>query len=97
LTVPNMRSYWRIFKLAVLGDFPRTSLDLEGYDGGTIHYFCYKDIKKLLDMFGFKVNLHKGIFCNPHIFEKLPELGLLGKIKAEFMSAEIFVRSIKII
>ena len=96
LVVPNMRTYWRIFKLAILGDFPRTSLDFVGYDGGTLHYFCYRNIRKLLEKFGFKVNMHKGIFCHPSILEKLPELGLIGKLKAEFMSAEMFVRSLKI-
>ena len=96
LTVPNMRTYWRIFKLAVLGDFPRTSLDLAGYDGGTLHYFCYRNIRKLLEKSGFEVNLHKGIYIHPRILENLPESGLIGKLKAEFMSAEMFVRSLKI-
>jgi methionine biosynthesis protein MetW len=96
LTVPNMRTYRRIFKLAVLGDFPRTSFDFEGYDGGTLHYFCYRNIRKLLEKSGFKVNMHKGIYCRPRFLGNLPEFGLIGKLKAEFLSAEMFVRSLKI-
>ena len=90
------RAYWRIFKIAILGDFPKTSSDSVGYDGGTLHYFCYRNLRKLLGDFGFKVNMHKGILCQPTILEKLPELGLIGKLKAEFISAEMFVRSLKI-
>jgi methionine biosynthesis protein MetW len=36
LTAPNMRTYRRIYKLVFLGEFPRTSFDSEGYDGGTL-------------------------------------------------------------
>jgi len=96
LTVPNMRTYWRIFKLVVLGYFPRTSLDPEGYDGGTLHYFCYRNLKDLLEKTGFKVVMHRGIFCVPHLMDKLPDRGWLGKLKAEFVSAEMLVRAVKV-
>ena len=49
LTVPNMRTYWRLLKLALKGEFPKTSKDLVGYDGGALHYFCYSDIASLLE------------------------------------------------
>jgi methionine biosynthesis protein MetW len=96
LTVPNMRAYWRIFKLVVLGYFPRTSLDPEGYDGGTLHYFCYRNLKDLLERAGFKVMIHRGIFCVPRLMEKLPDWGWIGKLKAEFLSAEMLVRAVKV-
>ncbi|MEM2352305.1 MAG: class I SAM-dependent methyltransferase [Thermoproteota archaeon] len=95
LAVPNMRSYWRIFKLVVLGDFPRTSCDSEGYDGGTLHYFCYRNLRNLLSKTGFKVEMHKGIFCRPRLLEKVPDWGWVGKIKAEFLSGEMLVRAVK--
>jgi methionine biosynthesis protein MetW len=96
LTVPNMRAYWRIFKLVVLGYFPRTSLDPEGYDGGTLHYFCYRNLKDLLEKSGFKVMIRRGIFCVPRLIEKLPDRGWVGKLKAEFLSAEMLVRAVKV-
>jgi methionine biosynthesis protein MetW len=96
LTVPNMRAYWRIFKLVVLGYFPRTSLDPEGYDGGTLHYFCYRNLKDLLEKSGFKVMMCRGIFCLPRLIEKLPDRGWVGKLKAEFLSAEMLVRAVEV-
>jgi len=96
LTVPNMRAYWRIFKLVVLGYFPRTSLDPEGYDGGTLHYFCYRNLKDLLEKSGFKVMMRRGIFCVPRLIEKLPDRGWVGKLKAEFLSAEMLVRAVEV-
>jgi methionine biosynthesis protein MetW len=96
LTVPNMRAYWRIFKLVVLGYFPRTSLDPEGYDGGTLHYFCYRNLKDLLEKSGFKVMMRRGIFCLPRLIEKLPDRGWVGKLKAEFLSAEMLVRAVEV-
>ncbi|MGQ9873585.1 class I SAM-dependent methyltransferase, partial [Leptodesmis sp.] len=95
LTVPNMRTFWRIFKLAVLGDFPRTSFYPEGYDGGTLHYFCFSNLKSLLEKTGFKVDMHRGIFCQPRFLEKVPDKGLIGKLKAEFLGAEMLVRVVK--
>lgn len=97
LVFPNMRSYRRIVKLVVFGEFPRTSFDDVGYDGGTIHYFCYKNIKKLLENEGFKVMMHKGIFCYPRFLEKFPDRGWFGKLKAEFFGAETLVKAVKIV
>ncbi len=96
LTVANMRTYRRIFKLVILGDFPKTSDDIEAYDGGTLHYFCYRNLELLLRNSGFQVNFRKGIFCRPQILEKIPDWKWIGKIKAEFIGAEIFVRAVKV-
>lgn len=96
LTVPNMRTYRRILKLVVLGEFPRTSFDSEGYDGGTLHYFCYRNLRELLGKTGFKVNMHKGIFCLPRFLEKVPDWGWVGKLKAEFLGGEMLVRAVKV-
>jgi len=96
LTVPNMRTYRRIFKLVVLGDFPRTSFDFVGYDGGTLHYFCYRNLRKLLEGTGFKVNMLRGIFCYPRILQKLPDRGWIGRLRVEFLCGEMFVRAVKV-
>lgn len=55
LSIPNVRSYWRVFKLAIIGKFPQVSKDKIGYDGGTLHYFCYQDLKKILLDNGFNI------------------------------------------
>jgi methionine biosynthesis protein MetW len=48
LATPNIR-YWRhLRQLIIAGRFPRTSGDVEGYDGGHLHYFTYADVEELL-------------------------------------------------
>jgi methionine biosynthesis protein MetW len=48
LATPNIR-YWRYLRrLAVAGHFPHTSGDTEGYDGGHLHYFTFRDVEELL-------------------------------------------------
>ena len=95
LSVPNMRSFWRVGRLLIKGSFPRVSLDQEGYDGGTLHYFAYANLKDLLQETGFEVLLAHGIFCLPRILEGFPDGGPPGKIKREFFSAETFVMARK--
>lgn len=95
ISLPNMRTVWRVYKLAVLGRFPRTSLDTVGCDGGTLHYFCYHDIVKLLRHAGFVPTASYGIFCLPKFLRHLPDNGFLGSLKRDFFSAEILVRAMK--
>jgi methionine biosynthesis protein MetW len=95
LSLPNMRSFWRVGRLLIEGSFPRVSLDPEGYDGGTLHYFAYANLKDLLHETGFDVLLAHGIFCLPRFLEGFPDGGLPGKIKREFFSAETFVMARK--
>ena len=95
LSVPNMRSFWRVGRLLFQGAFPRVSLDQEGYDGGTLHYFAYANLKSLMEETGFEVIWAHGIFCLPGILEGFPDRGFLGKLKREFFSAETFVMARK--
>jgi methionine biosynthesis protein MetW len=95
ISVPNMRTFWRLYKLAILGIFPRTSLDPVGLDGGTLHYFCFRNLVELLNKNGFETIDKYGIFCLPGFIRKLPDRGVLGSIKREFFSAEILVKSTK--
>ena len=91
LSVPNMRAVWRIGKLFFLGSFPRVSMDPEGYDGGTLHYFAFSNLRELLRDHGFHVSQAHGIFCVPRVLARVNDAGLLGTIKREFFSAEIFI------
>ena len=95
LSVPNVRALWRVGRLLLQGSFSRVSLDQEGYDGGTLHYFAYANLKQLLHETGFEVIWAHGIFCLPRLLETFPDRGIPGKIKREFFSAEIFVMARK--
>jgi methionine biosynthesis protein MetW len=95
LIVPNMRTYWRIARILFSGHFPRTSKDLAGYDGGSIHYFCSKDLVDYLPGFGFSIKQMAGIMCIPHFVNKIPDQSIWGAIKREFFSAEFVIEAIK--
>jgi methionine biosynthesis protein MetW len=96
LSVPNMRALWRVVRILVQGSFPRVSLDKEGYDGGTLHYFAYSNLYELLTKNGFKVLWAHGIFCMPAFINHFPDRSFIGTIKREFFSAEVFVTAIKL-
>ncbi len=95
ICIPNMRTFWRIWKLAVWGTFPRTSFDI-GYDGGTLHYFCRKDVARLLRRNGFEVTSACGIVSLPRFLRHVPDRGLPGYVKREFFSAEICVKAVRL-
>jgi methionine biosynthesis protein MetW len=95
VSVPNMRAIWRIGKLALAGTFPRTSMDAVGYDGGALHYFCYRDMVHLLNEHGFNVTGSYGMFCIPGMMKAMPDRGLPGALKREFFSAEILIMARK--
>jgi len=60
LTTPNIRFIDHIRSIIINGQFPMTSQDKFGYDGGHIHYFTFKDIRILLEKSGFHVLMEKG-------------------------------------
>ena len=95
MSVPNMRTFWRIGRLLFNGKFPRSSLDSIGYDGGTLHYFCYANLVGLLSQNGFRIEWAHGIFCIPRFLSGWTDKGLLGTIKREFFSAECFIKAVK--
>jgi SAM-dependent methyltransferase len=89
--LPNMRTAIRVFKLAVLGRFPPVSGD-PGYDGGTRHYFCARDVFDLLTQAGFRVCWHEGLVPRPVMAAALPNRpAALRRFKAEFFCAEMVV------
>ena len=91
LGAPNMRTYWRIGKLALLGAFPRTSLDPVGYDGGTLHYFCFRDLARLLEEAGFQIVDAAGICPMPGFIRHLTDKWIVGAVKREFFCAELMM------
>jgi SAM-dependent methyltransferase len=96
LSVPNMRVITRLVKLVFLGIFPRTSSDPAGYDGGTLHYFCYRNVHDLLEECGLSVVWQGGAFPRPRLARLWPERpGFLRKIQSEFLSAEVLIKAIK--
>jgi SAM-dependent methyltransferase len=96
LSIPNMRVITRLIKLAVFGDFPSTSSDSSGYDGGTLHYFCSRNVSNLLKECGLSIVWQGGAFPRPRLARLLPERPcLLRKIRSEFLSAEVLIKAIK--
>lgn len=95
LSVPNMRSLGKLYRVFVRGRFPQTAkASTIGCDGGAIHYFCSKDVLDLLNKVGFAVAFRKGIFCRPQLIDKLPDsLGILSSLKTEFLGGEVFVKA----
>jgi SAM-dependent methyltransferase len=90
VAVPNMRALWRVYRLLVLGTFPRTSMDAVGYDGGALHYFCYRNLHHLLSEQRFRVLRSHGIFCLPKILHFVPDVRPLDSLRREFFSGEIW-------
>lgn len=60
LTTPNIRFIDHIRSILIEGQFPKTSHDEFCYDGGHIHYFTFKDVRKLLEKSGFSIKLEQG-------------------------------------
>jgi SAM-dependent methyltransferase len=46
VSVPNIR-YWPRVKSLLLGYFPRTTGDPNGYDGGHLHYFATRNVAEV--------------------------------------------------
>jgi methionine biosynthesis protein MetW len=60
VTTPNIQ-FWRHIWSIVRGRFPRTSTDPEGYDGGHLHYFTFRDLEELARAAGLEVVHRRGI------------------------------------
>jgi hypothetical protein len=86
-----MRAVWRLWKLAILGEFPRTSHDTAGLDGGTVHYFTCRSICGLLERSGFDIAGLYGIHCRPRWMEHRARTPFGRGVKREFFSGEVLV------
>ncbi len=69
VTSPNIQ-YWGHIWSIIRGRFPRTSTDLEGYDGGHLHYFTFRDLETLAAAAGLEVVHRRGIINAPHYGRK---------------------------
>jgi methionine biosynthesis protein MetW len=60
VTTPNIQ-FWKHIWSIVRGRFPRTSTDPEGWDGGHLHYFTFRDLEGLAEAVGLEVIHRQGI------------------------------------
>ncbi|TAL10711.1 MAG: methyltransferase domain-containing protein [Nitrospirae bacterium] len=60
VTAPNIQ-FWKHIWSIVRGRFPRTSTDPEGWDGGHLHYFTFRDLEGLAEAVGLEVIHRQGI------------------------------------
>jgi len=93
---PNIRASWRLYKLIIKGEFPKTCFDPFGWDGGAIHYFCSKDIEILLRNNGFKIINKVGVKYIPSFFEVFEKFPIINNFVKEFFSAEFLIEAKKI-
>jgi len=97
LTSANMRTFGKLFKIAIEGRFPTTSKGVRvGYDGGALHYFCAADLIALLTRAQFEVVDKQGIFYKPRHFRFFERVFLLRGITSEFLAGEILVTAKKV-
>jgi 2-polyprenyl-6-hydroxyphenyl methylase/3-demethylubiquinone-9 3-methyltransferase len=61
VTTPNARFVRHVADLVLRGRSARTSSDPEGYDGGHLHYFTFRDLRALLEANGFVIDRESGI------------------------------------
>jgi len=94
LNTPNIRYIKYAGSIFLKGKFPKTSGDLKhSFDGGHIHYFTFKDVKKLFETHGFRVVNHVSAHT-PESKRKLKYrlLKLLGpNFEKEFLSIEVMI------
>jgi methionine biosynthesis protein MetW len=101
LTTPNIRFIDFINPLLLKGVFPKTSQDSGSYDGGHLHYFTFRDIKKLLSKVGFTVVRERGYDEKKYFSAKVLAFKMMMKlwekeINKEFFCQGILVTAIKI-
>ncbi len=100
LSTPNIRYIYCLIPLIFKGRFPKTSSDLESYDGGHIHYFTFKDVELLLGDVGFKKIEKFGLFQweSFNFAGKIKDIikNIFGRnFKREFFSSGVIVRATK--
>ena len=100
VTTPNTRFIKHVSDLLLRGTSPKTNLDHEGYDGGHLHYFTFKDLSKLLEESKFKIIQQKGISMRFYNSLKLRIFYVLSrlfekKVIREFFCQGILIKAIK--
>jgi methionine biosynthesis protein MetW len=96
ITTPNTRFIAHVANLLVRGVAPRTNLDLEGYDGGHLHYFCFRDLNALLTECGFLTQAMRGIGFEPFHSVKLRVFRRIAVLWEKNVTREFFHRGMLI-
>ena len=86
VSTPNIQ-FWRHIWSIARGRFPRTSTDPEGYDGGHLHYFTFRDLEALAGEAGLEVVDRHGII-------NAPAYGLKNRL-LRALAGERFVREFR--
>jgi hypothetical protein len=94
LTTPNIRFIDFINPLILRGVFPKTSQDCGSYDGGHLHYFTFRDIKKLLTKVGFSVVRERGYDQKKYFSAKVAAFKLMMKLWEKEINKEFFCQGI---
>lgn len=94
ITTPNARFVQHVADLVLRGRGARTSYDPEGYDGGHLHYFTFRDLRALLETNGFAIDRETGIAPREYrslkvrLFARVASLWERN-VRAEFLSLGI--------
>jgi len=94
LTTPNIRFIDFINPLLLKGVFPKTSQDSGSYDGGHLHYFTFRDIKKLLSNAGFTVVRERGYDEKKYFSAKVVAFKMMMKFWEKEINKEFFCQGI---
>ena len=94
LTTPNIRFIDFINPLLIKGVFPKTSQDSGSYDGGHLHYFTFRDIKKLLSKVGFTVVRERGYDEKKYFSAKVLAFKMMMKLWEKEINKEFFCQGI---
>lgn len=94
ISTPNIRFIEHISMLLARGYFPKTSYDIDSYDGGHIHYFTFSDIRRLLEENGFKILEEKGVAYRPYKSIKMSIFRIVARVWEKQVEKEFFHRGI---
>ena len=96
LTTPNVRFIDHLAQLLLKGKFPRTSDDIESYNGGHIQYFTFSDLIGLLRQSKFISLVEKGIVYRPYKSFKLFVFRMLMRFFEKNLEQEFFCKGIAV-
>jgi methionine biosynthesis protein MetW len=94
LTTPNIRFIDFINSLTLRGAFPKTSQDRGSYTGGHLHYFTFRDIKKLLNKVGFRVVRERGYDRKKYFSAKVAAFKMMMRLWEKEINKEFFCQGI---
>lgn len=96
ISTPNIQYLPRLLSIAK-GRFPRTSGDPEGYDGGHIHYFTFRNLEYECERVGLKPSARIGYHGGnaPHPADSLAKAILPHARYVEYFSPGIMVKAMK--